>query len=174
MIIDITGVTSGTSPYDIFLCDWTLTSCFYVSGVTSIPPTVHIDSDNYFPNLELLQIKIIDGAGCVFTEPQPCPVTPTPTPTPTPTFTPTPTPTFTPTPTPTFTPTPTPTPCNYYRVGNIGDGIIEVTFTPCCGEINISPYGLSNGNFSICSSTTPITSSVTYGTVTLLSTCPTC
>ena len=115
MIIDITGVTSGTSPYDIFLCDWTLTSCFYVSGVTSIPPTIHIDSDNYFPNLDLLQIKIIDGAGCVFIEPQPCTVIPTPTPTPTasptptPTATPTPTPTATPTPTPTATPTPTPT-----------------------------------------------------------------
>jgi hypothetical protein len=59
-------------------------------------------------------------------------------------------------------------------VSNIGDGIIEVTFTPCCGEINISPYGLSTGNFSICSSTTPTTSSVTYGSVRLLGTCPTC
>ena len=172
MIIDITGVTSGTSPYDIFLCDWTLTSCFYISGVTNIPPNVYIDSDNYFPNLELLQLKIIDGIGCVFVEPQPC----IPTPTPTPTSTPTPTPTSTPTPTPTPTPMPTfkPPTCLYYRVGNIGDGIIEVTFTPCCGEINISPYGLSNGNFTICSSTLPTTSSVTDGAVTLLSTCPTC
>jgi hypothetical protein len=82
MIIEITGVTSGTSPYDIFLCNWDLTSCFYVSGVTAIPPNVYINSDNYFPNLELLQIKIIDGTGCVFVDPQPCTVTPTPTPTP--------------------------------------------------------------------------------------------
>jgi hypothetical protein len=59
-------------------------------------------------------------------------------------------------------------------VSNIGDGIIKVIFTPCCGEINISPYGLSTGNFSICSSTTPTTSSVTYGSVRLLGTCPTC
>ena len=65
MIIDITGVTSGTSPYDVFLCTWDLSSCFFVSGSVAIPPTVQIDSDNFFPNEELLQLKIIDGAGCV-------------------------------------------------------------------------------------------------------------
>ena len=60
MLIEITGVTSGNSPYDIYLCTWDLSSCFFISGSTTIPPTVTINTDNYFPNNELLQIKIVD------------------------------------------------------------------------------------------------------------------
>jgi len=37
MLIEITGVTSSQSPYAVFLCNSDLTSCFYVSGNTSIP-----------------------------------------------------------------------------------------------------------------------------------------
>jgi hypothetical protein len=171
MIIQITGVTSGTSPYDVFLCNWDLSSCFYISGYTNIPPTVYIDSDNYFPNLELLQIKIIDGAGCVFVDPQACIATPTPTPTSTPTPTPSPTPTVTPTP----TPSPTPIPCYSYRISNSSDGMIQVNFTPCCGESQTSPYSLSGGNIiTVCSSTLPTTSSVIYGSVVLLGACSSC
>lgn len=64
MLITVTGSTSGTSPYNIYICDATNTSCFYVSGVTSIPPSVIIDSDNYFPNEDSLHLKIIDGSMC--------------------------------------------------------------------------------------------------------------
>lgn len=64
MLITITGSTSGTSPYNIYICDATNTSCFYVSGVTSIPPSVVIDTDNYFPNEDSLNLKIIDGSMC--------------------------------------------------------------------------------------------------------------
>ena len=96
MILDITVVTSGTSPYDIFLCTWDLNNCFFVSGSTSIPPTIQIDSDNFFPNEDLLQLKIIDGNGCITFNYY---ILPTPTPT---------TSNF-PTPTPTLTPTPSPT-----------------------------------------------------------------
>ena len=65
MIIEITGVTSGTSPYDIFICDQTNTSCFYVSGSTTIPPNVYIYADNYFPNEQNLWVKLIDTDGCI-------------------------------------------------------------------------------------------------------------
>ena len=119
MIIEITGVTNGVGPYDIYLCNWDLTGCFYISGVTSIPPNVFINSDNYFPKEGLLKVRIVDNYGCVDLIDSPC----EPTPTPTPTATPTPTPVLcsmsgysfelnkiTPTSTPTATPTPTPTP----------------------------------------------------------------
>ena len=60
MIIDVTGVTSGSSPYLIYLCDWDLSSCFFITGVTTIPPIVQIDSNYYFPGLQLLKVKIFD------------------------------------------------------------------------------------------------------------------
>jgi hypothetical protein len=68
MIIQITGDTGGVEPYDIFLCDPTNTSCFYVSGLTNIPATVEINTDNYFPDEVVLYIKIIDVNGCTYTK----------------------------------------------------------------------------------------------------------
>lgn len=68
MIIQITGDTGGVEPYDIFLCDPTNTSCFYVSGLTSIPATVEINTDNYFPNETVLYIRIIDINGCLYSK----------------------------------------------------------------------------------------------------------
>jgi len=65
MNIQITGVTSGLSPYDVFICDPSNTYCFYVSGVTSIPPNVVINSDLFFPNEDIVYIKIIDSNGCI-------------------------------------------------------------------------------------------------------------
>jgi hypothetical protein len=65
MVITITGATGGSSPYDIFLCDPTNTSCFYVSGFTNIPANVVIDTQNYFPNETFLYIRIVDTNGCV-------------------------------------------------------------------------------------------------------------
>lgn len=66
MVIEITGVTSGQSPYDVFVCDSTNTSCFYVSGMTYIPPSVIFDTEDYFPYEQVLYVKIIDTNGCVF------------------------------------------------------------------------------------------------------------
>jgi hypothetical protein len=65
MIIEITGVTSGQSPYDIFICDSTNTSCFFVSGNTYIPPSVIINTDDYFPYQQSLYVRIVDTNGCV-------------------------------------------------------------------------------------------------------------
>jgi len=66
MIIQITGDTGGTEPYDIFLCDPTNVSCFYISGLTQIPGTVYINTSLYFPNEPILFIRIVDNAGCVY------------------------------------------------------------------------------------------------------------
>lgn len=72
MEIQITGVTNGQAPYDIFLCTTANTSCFFISGNTSIPPNIIIDSEDYFPGEEVLLLRIIDTNGCVFDEVQNC------------------------------------------------------------------------------------------------------
>lgn len=73
MIIKITGDTGGVEPYDIYLCDPTNTGCFYISGLTYIPATVEINTDNYFPNEKLLFLKVIDVNGCIYTKSIDCP-----------------------------------------------------------------------------------------------------
>jgi len=65
MIIEITGTTSGQSPYDVFLCDPTNTGCFFVSGNTFIPPNVIIQTENYFPGEQILYIRLLDTNGCL-------------------------------------------------------------------------------------------------------------
>ena len=108
MQIQITGVTSGNSPYDIYVCNWDLTACFYVSGVTTIPPNITINTNNYLPSTNIIKVKIVDADGCVEIIEFPCGPTPTPTPTP--------------------VPTPTPTPCVK------PSGLLEVTL--CSGYYN--------------------------------------
>lgn len=68
MVVQITGSTIAQSPFDVFLCDATNTSCFYVSGLTYLTPVVIFDTNNYFPNENVLYLKIIDTYGCEFTE----------------------------------------------------------------------------------------------------------
>ena len=72
MIVQITGSTSGQSPFDVFLCDSTNTSCFYVSGLTYLTPVVIFDTNNYFPNENVLYLKVIDSLGCTFIEKLDC------------------------------------------------------------------------------------------------------
>jgi hypothetical protein len=126
---------SGTSPFDVYICQFNLTGCFYIDTITSgdIPYTFIIPAP--YDTAESYCVKIIDDLGCVISgcsvvNPTPTPtntVTPTNTPTisltpsitptisVTPSVTPTlgvtqtPTPTQTPTQTPTETPTETPT-----------------------------------------------------------------
>ena len=66
MNVEITGVTSGQPPYDIFICDSTNTSCFFVSGSTFIPPNIIFDTDDFFPNENYLYLRIVDTNGCVY------------------------------------------------------------------------------------------------------------
>jgi hypothetical protein len=66
MVIQITGDTGGFEPYDIFLCDPTNVACFYISGLTSIPATVVINTESYFPNETFLYLRIVDTNGCIY------------------------------------------------------------------------------------------------------------
>ena len=233
MIIDVTGVTSGSSPYLIYLCDWDLNSCFFITGVTSIPPTIQIDSNYYFPGLQLLKVKIFDNDGCFEIIDAPCLPTPTSLPPPPPT----PTPGCAPCldvctywqinlgagpcifklfdcdgnvvnlrffgtagtyyvesvlqpqpfnqncgytiidlgPCPTPLPQPTQMPgCIEYDISNVGEDIVEFTFTPCCFTVAYpqSPLVLPGGeNINICSDTFPLFSDI-GGVVVQINTCP--
>ena len=60
--ITISG-TTGTPPYDVFVCDTTNTYCYLVSGGTyistytfQVPPPLN--------NVNSLLIKLIDSTGC--------------------------------------------------------------------------------------------------------------
>lgn len=85
MNIEITGF-SGTYPFDVYVCDVTLSYCYLTnSGVNTIPITI-------YPPIELayvssLVVKIVDSLNCEYFQPYVC-VTPTPTPSITPTVTP--------------------------------------------------------------------------------------
>lgn len=68
MIIEITGVTSGQSPYDVFLCTTGNTNCFFISGNTTIPPNIILNTEDYFPSEQVLSIKLIDTNGCIHNE----------------------------------------------------------------------------------------------------------
>lgn len=144
MVIEITGVTSGQSPYDVFLCNTGGTSCFFISGNTYIPPTIYIDTDDYFPNEDKLLVKIVDTNGCVFEEIQDC-----------------------------STP-PTPCDCKQYQVVWGIPGIISFSYDPCCpsgSTINSTEFYPTSVIFS--SSTTPIIISSSVG-VTIVDTLGIC
>jgi hypothetical protein len=53
---------SGTSPYDIYVCDATITYCFFVATITSAPFTFDIP----FPldTTTPIILKIVDGNNC--------------------------------------------------------------------------------------------------------------
>ena len=90
-IIEITSVT-GTSPYDIVICDITYTYCYTAdTGVISIPPTLYLNLPPELDGSQSVIVKIVDSLGCEEIQFVECP--PTPTPTPTLTITPTITPT---------------------------------------------------------------------------------
>lgn len=120
-IIDITSL-SGTSPYDIYVCDITLTYCFLVlTGVSTVPQSVELPSFLY--GARNIVIKIVDSIGCEFFTTVSC-LLPTPSITVTPSYTP--------------TPTPSPTrplyPCQCIKFDNTGSGFnIGFSYLNCQG-----------------------------------------
>ena len=61
--ISISG-TTGTSPYDVYVCDTTDTYCYLVSGSTSIPPTFIFDVPPPLDDTNSLLLKLIDSNLC--------------------------------------------------------------------------------------------------------------
>ena len=95
---------TGTSPYDVYVCDSNVLNCVYIATISStpyvfnVPPPLDAQSE--------ICVKVIDINGCEIIQ---CGAI-TPNVTPSPTVTPTPTVTIGLTPTATETQTPTPTP----------------------------------------------------------------
>ena len=62
-VIQITSI-SGNSPYDIYVCDITLTYCYLVSGSTNITTPYQFIVPSPLNNVTSLILKIIDSLGC--------------------------------------------------------------------------------------------------------------
>jgi hypothetical protein len=63
-IIQINSI-SGTSPYNVYVCDITLTSCFPVfSGSVTIVPPLQFIVPPPLDNVLSLILKIVDSLGC--------------------------------------------------------------------------------------------------------------
>lgn len=126
--IEVTGAT-GIGPYDVYICDITLTNCFLISGATSIPPTVYFDTSTSLPNpspppilinfgyTSSVVIKIVDlSTGCEKFIPYQCP-------------------SATPTPTPTITPSSSPSDCLCISILNPTTSGLTFAFTDCTSNI---------------------------------------
>jgi hypothetical protein len=86
---------SGTSPFDIYMCDIGLAQCVYLQTETSPTYPIIITYPPTLVGATSFIIKIIDANGCElfypYTQPTPTPTSSnTPTPTVTPTVTPSP------------------------------------------------------------------------------------
>jgi hypothetical protein len=115
-VIEITSLL-GQSPYDISICDLTLTYCYVVAtGVVSVPPTLLLTIPSQLEGANQVLVVVTDSIGCEKFILQSCPGTPTPT--------------------PTLTPTPTPTRvvfCNCISFENTTSGDLNFSFTRCDG-----------------------------------------
>ena len=138
-VINITSL-SGTAPYDVYVCDITITYCYLVaSGVSTVPQV--IDLPPFLNGVESIIIKVIDSIGCEEFHLVPC-LQPNPTNTLTPSVT----------PTPTITPTRPIYPCQCIVFDNTGSGDnIGYSYVNCDG-INIIGVVSSGNTLSICGS----------------------
>ncbi len=113
--IQVTGVT-GTPPYDVYVCDYTLAYCTLAGSGVNIPPTFTYTLVYPLDSVSSAIIKLIDSNGCEYIQLYTCP---------------------SPTPTPTLTPTPTPTniSCNCIQFENTSLSSHNFTYIQCDGTI---------------------------------------
>lgn len=143
--VQITSIT-GTSPYDVYVCDYTNTFCFLVTGATVMPPYITFDVPPPLDDANPILVKLIDANGCEFFEPFQCP-TPTPTPSPT---------------------------CfaNQYQIW-VG-GPCTFNLFDCSSGITGTYTTTSGGTYNVCSSLPPVSVGFCpYGPVVFLGPCPT-
>ena len=123
--IQITSL-NGSSPFDIYVCDITLSYCFSAAtGVTTAPVTINIPS--VFIGVPSVVVKIIDSRGCEEFLYTAC-VPPSPTSTQTPTITPSSTSIL--------------YPCKCTEVDNQSASDIDFTYVDCS---NVLIYIKANG-----------------------------
>ena len=59
--LTINSIT-GTSPFDVYVCDITNTYCFFVSGITTSSFTFTVPTP--LNGVEELLLKVVDSTGC--------------------------------------------------------------------------------------------------------------
>jgi hypothetical protein len=62
--LDITAI-SGTSPFDIYLCDTGFTSCVYIDTITTGDLTYTFSVPNLLINNTNQVLKVVDDDGCI-------------------------------------------------------------------------------------------------------------
>ena len=63
-LVDISSVSGGIGPYDIYVCDVTLTYCYLVSGSTIITTPFQFVVPSPLDSVTSLILKIVDSLGC--------------------------------------------------------------------------------------------------------------
>jgi hypothetical protein len=61
----INGVTGGTEPYDVFVCQPNNTSCFYMSTINDSDFPYEFDIPQPYDNSAAYLIKLIDNKNCI-------------------------------------------------------------------------------------------------------------
>ena len=88
MAIEVTiNSLTGTSPYDVYICQFDGTGCFYIDTITSGEFPYVFDVPSPYNSASAYCVKVIDNLGCVITGCKDLDASPTPTPTITPTQT---------------------------------------------------------------------------------------
>lgn len=131
---------SGTAPYDVYVCDITITYCYLVAtSVSTVPQS--IDLPSFLTGVSSIIVKIIDSLGCEEFYLIPC-------------LQPTPSNTVTPSVTPTLTVTPSNRiyPCNCIQYDNSGSGDdIGYSYIDCDGVL-VTDVAASGDVFNVCGS----------------------
>ena len=119
--VEITGITGGTGPFNIEVCDLTNTYCTNITSSIFVPPTLTFIVPSPFDSTTPILVKVIDSNGCEYFNIVKCVTTPTPTPTPTLT--------------PTLTLTPTSSNCLCLVFENPTIETLFYQYTDCIGRI---------------------------------------
>lgn len=61
----INGLTGGTEPYDVFVCQPNNTSCFYMSTINDSDFPYEFDIPQPYDNSAAYLIKLIDNKNCI-------------------------------------------------------------------------------------------------------------
>jgi hypothetical protein len=63
--VNINGVTGGTQPYDVYVCQPDNTSCFYINTINDSDFPYEFDIPSPYDNSVAYLIKLIDNKECI-------------------------------------------------------------------------------------------------------------
>ena len=65
--ITISGL-SGSSPFDVYVCDPTLMTCVYVSTITPLDLPYFFEIPGVFSTLSEFFVKVVDSNDCIIAQ----------------------------------------------------------------------------------------------------------